>query len=199
MRDSRRAPRQIFNEKSLCALGNGVATTGKLPKAGIDKALAALRRFRTISEILQVEELHVLATAAARDASNGAEILAAASLAIGAPISLLSGAARSRAFRAWRRFRDLSARWHCRRSRRRLARADRRQGRAAWQGHDPAAWRPDLDGRIQQFAARGGQNRPGRSGRARASSSASPVAPSMPSAEPGARSPNCICASAITR
>ena len=87
--ESRAAP--IFNEKSLCALGNGVATTGKLSKAGIDKALAALRRFRTISEILEVEELHVLATAAARDAANGPEFIAAASQAIGAPISLLSG------------------------------------------------------------------------------------------------------------
>lgn len=87
-----RAPRQIFNEKSLCALGDGVATTGKLPKAGMEKALAALRRFKALSEILQVGELHVLATAAARDASNGAEFVEAAKQAIGAPIALLSGA-----------------------------------------------------------------------------------------------------------
>ncbi len=86
-----RAPRQIFNEKSLCALGNGVATTGKLQKAGVDKAIAALRRFRTLCDILKVGELHVLATAAARDAANGPEFVEAASKAIGAPISLLSG------------------------------------------------------------------------------------------------------------
>ena len=30
-----RSPRPIFNEKSLCALGKGVATTGHLPKAGV--------------------------------------------------------------------------------------------------------------------------------------------------------------------
>ncbi len=87
-----RAPRQIFNEKSLCALGNGVATTGKLPKAGMEKAISALRRFRVLCEILQIGELHVLATAAARDASNGAEFVEMAAQAIGAPISLLSGA-----------------------------------------------------------------------------------------------------------
>jgi exopolyphosphatase/guanosine-5'-triphosphate,3'-diphosphate pyrophosphatase len=87
-----RAPRQIFNEKSLCALGNGVATTGKLPKGGMEKALAALRRFRVMNDLLGVKELHVLATAAARDASNGAEFLEAAAQAIGAPVSLLSGA-----------------------------------------------------------------------------------------------------------
>ena len=39
-----RAPRPVFNEKSLCALGTGVATTGRLPAAGVEKALAALRR-----------------------------------------------------------------------------------------------------------------------------------------------------------
>ena len=86
-----RSPRPIFNEKALCALGNGVVTTGKLPKGGMEKALAALRRFRVLNEIMGVSEVHVLATAAARDASNGAEFLAAATEAIGAPISLLSG------------------------------------------------------------------------------------------------------------
>jgi exopolyphosphatase/guanosine-5'-triphosphate,3'-diphosphate pyrophosphatase len=86
-----RSPRPIFNEKSLCALGKGVATTGELPKAGVEKALAALRRFRVLSDIMGIKGLHVLATAAARDASNGAEFLAAAAAAIGAPVTLLSG------------------------------------------------------------------------------------------------------------
>jgi exopolyphosphatase/guanosine-5'-triphosphate,3'-diphosphate pyrophosphatase len=87
-----RAPRQIFNEKSLCALGKGVATTGRLPKAGIDKALAALRRFRVLCDILRIGEIHVIATAAARNAANGGEFIEAATRAIGTPISLLSGA-----------------------------------------------------------------------------------------------------------
>jgi exopolyphosphatase / guanosine-5'-triphosphate,3'-diphosphate pyrophosphatase len=86
-----RSPRPIFNEKSLCALGNGVATTGHLPKAGVEKALAALRRFRVLSDIMGVSLPHVLATAAARDAVNGAEFLAAAAKAISAPVTLLSG------------------------------------------------------------------------------------------------------------
>ncbi|MGH6838971.1 MAG: Ppx/GppA family phosphatase [Methylocella sp.] len=86
-----RSPRPIFNEKSLCALGNGVATTGHLPKAGVEKALAALRRFRVLSDVMGVSLPHVLATAAARDAVNGAEFLAAAAEAIGAPVTLLSG------------------------------------------------------------------------------------------------------------
>jgi exopolyphosphatase/guanosine-5'-triphosphate,3'-diphosphate pyrophosphatase len=86
-----RAPSQIFNEKSLCALGHGVLTTGKLPKSGIEKALTALRRFRVLIEMMEASEIYVVATAAARAASNGAEFLADAEAAIGVPIALLSG------------------------------------------------------------------------------------------------------------
>jgi exopolyphosphatase/guanosine-5'-triphosphate,3'-diphosphate pyrophosphatase len=86
-----RAPRPLFNEKALCGLGKGVATTGRLPKAGVGKALAALRRFRVLSRIMGVTSLHVIATAAARDARNGRDFLAAAEEAIGAPVQLLPG------------------------------------------------------------------------------------------------------------
>ena len=86
-----RAPIPIFNEKSLCAIGHGVATTGRLSGPGVDKALTALRRFKTLIAIMDVEDLHIIATAAARDAANGSEFVAAASEAIGAPVTLLSG------------------------------------------------------------------------------------------------------------
>lgn len=86
-----RAPTPIFNEKSLCAIGHGVTTTGRLSSAGVEKALAALRRFKALIAIMDVEDLHVIATAAARDAANGMEFVAAASEAIGAPVTLLSG------------------------------------------------------------------------------------------------------------
>jgi exopolyphosphatase/guanosine-5'-triphosphate,3'-diphosphate pyrophosphatase len=86
-----RAPRPLFNEKSLCALGEGVMATGHLPKAGIEKALTALRRFRVLCAIMEVAQVHVIATAAAREALNGGEFLAAAAEAIGAPVRLLSG------------------------------------------------------------------------------------------------------------
>ncbi|HEY5226805.1 MAG TPA: Ppx/GppA phosphatase family protein [Methylovirgula sp.] len=87
-----RAPTPIFNEKSLCAIGHGVTTTGRLSSSGVEKALAALRRFKALIAIMDVEDLHVIATAAARDAANGPEFVAAASAAIGAPVTLLSGA-----------------------------------------------------------------------------------------------------------
>jgi len=86
-----RAPTPIFNEKALCALGHGVAKTGQLSPIGAEKALAALRRFRTLISIMGVEDIYAMATAAARDASNGPAFIADASAAIGAPVDLLSG------------------------------------------------------------------------------------------------------------
>jgi exopolyphosphatase/guanosine-5'-triphosphate,3'-diphosphate pyrophosphatase len=87
-----RAPIPLFNEKSLCALGNGVTLTGKLPKQGVEKALVALRRFRLLIEIIGIETVYVIATAAARDASNGPDFIAAAQEALGGrEVTLLSG------------------------------------------------------------------------------------------------------------
>ncbi|MDP2355842.1 MAG: exopolyphosphatase [Beijerinckiaceae bacterium] len=86
-----RAPNPIFNDKLLAGLGKGVATTGKLNEEGVVRALKALERFRVLCRNMKVSEIHVLATAAARDAINGPEFLKAASRAIGAKIELLSG------------------------------------------------------------------------------------------------------------
>src|SRR3954452_21120244 len=71
-----RSPTPIFNEKVLCGLGRNVLTTGRLATDAMDKALSALARFRVLCTTMRIEEVRVLATAAARDAANGAEFLA---------------------------------------------------------------------------------------------------------------------------
>ena len=86
-----RALTPIFNDKVLAGLGRGVKTTGKLPQDGVDKALAALKRFRALCDIMEISDVHVIATAAARDAANGKAFLSQARDAIGAPIELISG------------------------------------------------------------------------------------------------------------
>ena len=80
-----------FNDKVMCGLGRGVATTGRLSAEGIEKALTALRRFRVLCRTMDIADIHAIATSATRDATNGPEFLAAATEAIGAPIELLSG------------------------------------------------------------------------------------------------------------
>ena len=70
-----RAPVPMYNEKHLCGLGRGVGVTGQLEEKAVKAALAALRRFRFLMDHADVQKKYVLATAAARDASNGPEFL----------------------------------------------------------------------------------------------------------------------------
>ncbi|MBN9062396.1 MAG: exopolyphosphatase [Rhizobiales bacterium 65-9] len=86
-----RAPTPIFNEKTMCGLGRGVQITGRLNEQAMDKALAALARFRVLCDMMRIERRYVLATAAARDAANGPDFIQRAEKAFGRPIELLSG------------------------------------------------------------------------------------------------------------
>lgn len=86
-----RAPTPLYNEKLLCGLGRGVATTGRLPEDAVERALQALARFRLLCQMADVRWVRVLATAAARDAANGPAFLVAAARACGQEVELLSG------------------------------------------------------------------------------------------------------------
>jgi exopolyphosphatase / guanosine-5'-triphosphate,3'-diphosphate pyrophosphatase len=86
-----RAPTPVFNEKVLCGLGRGVAKTGLLPEDGVQQALNALSRFRTLVGLMGVTNVKVLATAAARDAKNGKAFIADAEAILGQSIDLISG------------------------------------------------------------------------------------------------------------
>ncbi len=87
----RRSPYPIFNEKVLCGLGKGIAISGLLNEAAIVRALAALRRFRTLIRQMGVKETLALATAAAREAENGKTFIAEAEKMLGADIAVLTG------------------------------------------------------------------------------------------------------------
>ncbi|MDX6805278.1 exopolyphosphatase [Terrihabitans rhizophilus] len=86
-----RSPTPLFNEKAMCGLGRSVALTGRLADEAVACALAALRRFRALCDVMNVGQLWVLATAAARDAENGQAFLEEASRICRAEIQLLSG------------------------------------------------------------------------------------------------------------
>ncbi|MGV1870188.1 exopolyphosphatase [Agrobacterium rosae] len=86
-----RAPAVLFNEKVLCGLGKGLALTGRMDEEGVTRALAALRRFHALSEQAQATQLYVLATAAAREASNGPDFIRDAEAILGCEIEVLSG------------------------------------------------------------------------------------------------------------
>ena len=81
----------LQNEKSICAIGRDMVSTGRLHPQGCTEALEALARFRLIADGLGVTAREAVATAAARDASNGAEFVARAEKAWGSPIRVLAG------------------------------------------------------------------------------------------------------------
>ncbi len=88
---TRRAPTPVFNEKVLCGLGRGLATTGKMSQTSIDHALKTLSRFNILNQHLGVHQTYAIATAAARDAKNGKAFIRSACQALEAPINVLSG------------------------------------------------------------------------------------------------------------
>lgn len=86
-----RSPTPLFNEKVLAGLGEGMASSGRLSDASVDKALAALRRFAALARQIGVADLFVLATAATRDASNGGKFIARAREICGCDVTVLTG------------------------------------------------------------------------------------------------------------
>ena len=87
---ARTAP-TLHNEKTICSIGRDLGSTGMLHKQGVELALEALRRFRILTDRLDVVQREALATAAARDAINGADFVRRAEAAWGAPVRVLSG------------------------------------------------------------------------------------------------------------
>ncbi len=85
-----------FNEKTLCGLGREVQSTGLLATDAVEKALAALRRFKALCRVMKVGEIHAIATAACRDATNGPDFIARAERICGVPVQVLSGAREAR-------------------------------------------------------------------------------------------------------
>lgn len=86
-----RTPVPLFNEKAVCALGKGLDKSGHLNPAGVKMALAAVERFVHLARAMGVAALDVLATAAARDATDGPEFIARLEKRCGVTVRLLSG------------------------------------------------------------------------------------------------------------
>ncbi|MCB2048264.1 MAG: Ppx/GppA family phosphatase [Novosphingobium sp.] len=70
-----RAPVILLNEKVTARLGRELAETGRLPDKAMQLALDALRRYATLIDLAAVTDVQTVATAAVRDAANGAEFL----------------------------------------------------------------------------------------------------------------------------
>ncbi len=88
---TKRIPLPLFNEKYMCALGKGIVKTGKLNPKGVVEAHAAMARFILMARRMEVESLDILATAAVRDASDGAEFVQHIERTHGVHVQVLTG------------------------------------------------------------------------------------------------------------
>lgn len=86
-----RASQAIFNEKAACGLGVGISQTGSLSDEGIACATRALDRFARVARALDVQVIDAFATAAVREAENGAWLLERIRRLTGLDVEVLSG------------------------------------------------------------------------------------------------------------
>ncbi len=87
-----RNPAAIFNEKAVLRLGRGLQQSGRLNEEGVEQALTVMGRYAAIARAMGAAPFEVLATAAVRDASNGAAFVAALRASLpGVALRVLSG------------------------------------------------------------------------------------------------------------
>jgi len=84
--------RPLFNEKTACQLGADLNRTGRLNPEGCRLAEQAFLRFVNIARLLEVDRLEAYATAAIRDAADGADFARHLERSSGRRIDILSGA-----------------------------------------------------------------------------------------------------------
>lgn len=70
-----RNPMSIFNEKAVLRLGRGLQATGLLDPHGMTQAMTILHRYRAVARAMGAHPIEILATAAVRDALNGADFV----------------------------------------------------------------------------------------------------------------------------
>ncbi len=86
-----RSPAYFFNEKVLCGLGRGIATTGRLHPEGRQLAVATIRRFTTLAERMELTTLIGVATAAVREAEDGPDFVAEIAAETGLDLRVVEG------------------------------------------------------------------------------------------------------------
>jgi len=91
-----RSPAYFYNEKIMCGLGAGLPETGNLNPRGRERALAAIKRFQLLAEDMGIAPLTAVATAAVRDAGDGADFCADVLQQTGLKIYVIDGAEEAR-------------------------------------------------------------------------------------------------------
>ncbi|MBL4812082.1 MAG: Ppx/GppA family phosphatase [Rhodobacteraceae bacterium] len=86
-----RSPAYFYNEKIMCALGAGLSNTGKLSPSGRKRAMSAIIRFTALADGMGITPLTAVATAAVREAGDGAEFCDEVEAKTGLKIFVIDG------------------------------------------------------------------------------------------------------------
>ncbi|HEY1794962.1 MAG TPA: Ppx/GppA family phosphatase [Stellaceae bacterium] len=86
----------LLNEKVMCGLARGIARSGRLNRDGVQLAYANVQRFVALARALQVDHLAVIATAAVRDAKDGAGFAAELERRNGIEVRVIDGTEEAR-------------------------------------------------------------------------------------------------------
>ncbi|MGE4219304.1 MAG: Ppx/GppA family phosphatase [Alphaproteobacteria bacterium] len=86
-----RALLPVFNEKVLCGLGRDLDATGRLHPPGVKLALESLARFVALLQAMPTRRIEVVATAAVREASDGAAFVEEVERRTGLSVRVVSG------------------------------------------------------------------------------------------------------------
>ena len=81
----------LVREKEMLRLGDEVSRSGRVGDAAANRAVTTLRRFRTLAEGAQSDEIVVSATSAIREAENGGELVDRIEHEAGIRVSVISG------------------------------------------------------------------------------------------------------------
>jgi exopolyphosphatase / guanosine-5'-triphosphate,3'-diphosphate pyrophosphatase len=91
-----RAMTPFVNEKVMAGLGRDLIATGKLSADGVEAAILALKRFRVLLNAMGVSHLDAVATAAVREASDGAQFTRRVEREAGIKLRVIAGSEEAR-------------------------------------------------------------------------------------------------------
>lgn len=91
-----RSPAYFYNEKVMCGLGRDMDRTGHLHPEGRARALSAITRFCHLAQGLGLPPLSAVATAAVRNATDGAAFQAEVLAATGLTLQVIDGTEEAR-------------------------------------------------------------------------------------------------------
>src|SRR5688572_11656772 len=81
----------VYNEKVIAGLGKDLMATRRLSPEGVEAAIGALRRFRSVLDGWRAEEVTTCATAAVREAADAKIFLKRVKDETGLDVRVLSG------------------------------------------------------------------------------------------------------------